>query len=142
LAQTIIYQQLNQLPSVAQQIISYAGSSKIWLLEGPMAAGKTTLIKAICQQLGVTEAVASPTYSLVNEYNTAQGHDIYHFDFYRLRNQTEALDYGLYDYFDSGNLCLCEWPSKITDYWPHSYLYIKIDILADQSRQITLQQHP
>ena len=133
------FNSLSELPSIAQQIIKFAGDTHIWLFEGPMAAGKTTLIKEICKQLGVTGSVASPTYSLVNEYITNDFKTIYHFDFYRLKSETEALDYGIEEYFDSGNICLCEWPSKIANLWPNQYLMLNLSVLNDGSRQLHLE---
>lgn len=139
---TLSYQSIDELPAVAAQIIAFAGTEKIWFFDGPMAAGKTTLIKEIASQLGVHDYVSSPTYSLVNEYESTQLGTIYHFDFYRLKTEEEALDYGLYDYFDSGNICLCEWPDKILSFWPASYLYIKISKTSETGRIISLQKHP
>jgi tRNA threonylcarbamoyladenosine biosynthesis protein TsaE len=135
------FSNLEELPLISYKIIQFAGNTKIWLFEGQMGAGKTTLIKEICKQLGVKENVGSPTYSLVNEYVTENKQTIYHFDFYRLKNEMEALDYGLEEYFDSGNICLCEWPSKIPNLWPNQYLIIKISVGNDGSRQISLDLH-
>ncbi len=133
------YSNLNELPKVAKELINFAGKTKIWLFEGPMAAGKTTLIKAICKELGVAANVSSPTYSLVNEYITEKKQTIYHFDFYRLKTELEALDYGIDEYFDSNNLCLCEWPSKIPSLLPIEYILVNLQIEADSSRQIQLE---
>ena len=103
---------LIQLPTIANEIISFAGSSRIFLFYGEMGAGKTTLIKSLCESLGVTEPVTSPTFSIVNEYIGAS-QKVYHFDFYRLKNQTEALDMGYEEYFYSDAWCFIEWPEKI-----------------------------
>jgi tRNA threonylcarbamoyladenosine biosynthesis protein TsaE len=138
---TLKLQGLEDLPNIASQIIQFGKQKHIWLFEGHMGAGKTTLIKEICQQLGVENSIGSPTYSLVNEYVTTHGKTLYHFDFYRLKKEMEALDYGLEEYFDSGNLCLCEWPSKIPNLWPLEYLMIKISADLDGSRQISLDLH-
>ncbi|MES2795361.1 MAG: tRNA (adenosine(37)-N6)-threonylcarbamoyltransferase complex ATPase subunit type 1 TsaE [Bacteroidota bacterium] len=131
---------LKDLPSTAQQIIQFAGETKIWLFEGSMAAGKTTLIQAIVKELGVNESTGSPTYSLVNEYLTENGQTIYHFDFYRLKSEIEALDYGVDEYFDSGNICLCEWPSMIPNLWPSKYLMLNLNVLEDGSREILAEK--
>jgi len=88
------------------------------LLVGDMGVGKTTLIKAICKAIGVTDEVSSPTFALVNEYRSATAHSIYHFDLYRLENEEEALDFGVDEYLESGNLCLVEWPEKISKFLP------------------------
>jgi tRNA threonylcarbamoyladenosine biosynthesis protein TsaE len=92
-----------------------------------MGAGKTTLTKAICEVLGVLHTVNSPTFALVNEYETMQNEVIYHFDFYRIKNTLEALEIGVYEYLDSGNLCLIEWSSKISSLLPSHYLQIDIE---------------
>jgi tRNA threonylcarbamoyladenosine biosynthesis protein TsaE len=132
------FNSLEELPIITKKIIEFGNSQKIWLFEGQMAAGKTTLIKEICKQLGVQNNVGSPTYSLVNEYVTETGKTIYHFDFYRLKNEMEALDYGLEEYFESGNLCLCEWPSKIPNLWSNKYLMVNLKVLNDNTREINL----
>jgi len=104
---------LHELSLVAEQIIKANESQKIWAFYGQMGIGKTTLIKAICKQLGVIDLVSSPTFSLVNEYKTQTNNTIYHFDFYRIKSINEVYDMGYEMYFDSGNLCLIEWPEQI-----------------------------
>jgi tRNA threonylcarbamoyladenosine biosynthesis protein TsaE len=131
-SEKIEYQELAQLPSVAQQVISFAGDLKIWAFEGEMGAGKTTLIKAICDILEVEDNVSSPTFSIVNEYWSAKEKSIYHFDFYRLKDESEALDIGIEEYFDSGNYCFLEWPSKIENLLPKPLLKIQITIEGNQ----------
>jgi tRNA threonylcarbamoyladenosine biosynthesis protein TsaE len=105
-----------------------------------MGAGKTTLIKSLCECLGTTESITSPTFSIVNEYIGAASQKIYHFDFYRLKNQTEALDMGIEEYFYSDALCFVEWPEKIPDLLPGHYLSIKINVLENNSRQIIIDK--
>ena len=107
----LLINSLHELDDAAQKIIEYAGSQKTFLFYGDMGAGKTTLIKSLCKQLGTNDNVASPTFSIVNEYN-APGRNIYHFDFYRLKTQTEALDMGFEEYLYSGNYCFIEWPEN------------------------------
>ncbi|MEL6358664.1 MAG: tRNA (adenosine(37)-N6)-threonylcarbamoyltransferase complex ATPase subunit type 1 TsaE, partial [Bacteroidota bacterium] len=104
---------LDQLPGIARQLLQHAGSQKIWLFEGEMGAGKTTLIKALCVELGVQDTVNSPTFSIVHEYATARGMPVYHFDFYRLQHEEEALALDCMAYFESGYYCFIEWPTKI-----------------------------
>jgi tRNA threonylcarbamoyladenosine biosynthesis protein TsaE len=127
-----------QLPAVASEIISYANNSCIFLFYGDMGAGKTTLIKSLCKALGSDDNITSPTFSIVNEYSGPN--KIYHFDFYRLKNQTEALDIGCEEYFYSGNYCFIEWPGQIPDLLPPHFIRISIDVLADDSRRITLEK--
>lgn len=117
---------IEDLREVAKKVIASAGTKNIWIFEGEMGAGKTTLIKAICQELGVTTTVQSPTYSIVNEYRTDTDETIYHFDFYRLKNETEALDFGVEEYFYSNNICLVEWAEKIESLLPDDCFKIKI----------------
>jgi len=130
---------INQLPSTATEIISFAEHSHILLFYGEMGAGKTTLIKSICENLGVTEPVTSPTFSIVNEYIGA-GQKIYHFDFYRLKNQAEALDLGYEEYFYSDAWCFVEWPEKIAGLLPEHYIKIDINVLGDNSRRINIEK--
>jgi tRNA threonylcarbamoyladenosine biosynthesis protein TsaE len=102
-----------------------------------MGAGKTTLIKEVCKLLNVTDGVSSPTYSLVNEYASQNGKPVFHFDFYRINSVEEAVDMGAVEYFDSGNVCLIEWPEKVEILLPYSVLLVNIDI-QDNNRIITL----
>lgn len=104
---------LADLPVVASAIINLTESHKLVAFYGQMGAGKTTLIKQICMQLGVIQDVSSPTFALVNEYETSNQNTLYHFDFYRIKNIEEVYDIGYEDYFYSSNLCLIEWPEHI-----------------------------
>jgi tRNA threonylcarbamoyladenosine biosynthesis protein TsaE len=131
---------ISQLPATASQIITFAATTRIFLFYGEMGAGKTTLIKSLCEYLGTTEPVTSPTFSIVNEYIGAQSQKIYHFDFYRLKNQTEALDMGYEEYFYSDAICFIEWPEKIPDLLPEHYVSIKIKVLDYNSRQIIIDK--
>ncbi len=130
---------IEQLPEAAKQLIDFAetNQAKILLFYGEMGAGKTTFIKAFCAALGVKDSVSSPTFSIVNEYHYPAG-IIYHFDFYRLKNQTEALDLGLEEYLYSGNYCLIEWPEKIPDLLPENYFKISLEVQPDQQRKLTI----
>lgn len=130
---------LEELPSIANEIISSAANSRIFLFYGDMGAGKTTLIKALCEQLGVTEPATSPTFSIVNEY-IGKDNKIYHFDFYRLKNETEALDMGYEEYFYSDAYCFIEWPEKIPNLLPLHYNKIEITVQPDNSRSISVKQ--
>jgi tRNA threonylcarbamoyladenosine biosynthesis protein TsaE len=105
---------LSDLPLVAQQLLKFAGNEKIFIFDGDMGAGKTTFIKTFCQVLGVHDVVSSPTYSIVNEYDSATG-QVYHFDFYRIKDIQEAFDLGYEEYFYGGGMCLIEWPEKVAE---------------------------
>jgi len=133
----IRFNSLADLPQLAGQLIKLAGKKKIFLFEAPMGAGKTTIIKAVCKELGATEHVTSPTFSIVNEYLGKDG-PLYHFDFYRLKNEQEAYDLGYEEYFYSGNYCFVEWPQKITSLLPGDAFTIHIEIDKDQSRLLKI----
>ena len=130
---------ISDLPSIAQKLITFAENSRIFLFHGDMGAGKTTFIKALCAELGVNSPVSSPTFAIVNEYAVATSR-IYHFDFYRLKNQTEALDMGCEEYFYSGDYCFIEWPDKIPDMLPPDYINVSISVLNDTSREISFEK--
>ena len=130
---------LDKLPGIAAELISFAQNSRIFLFYGEMGAGKTTLIKSLCEKLGVAEPVTSPTFSIVNEYNGQDG-KIFHFDFYRLKNETEALDMGYEKYFYSGAYCFIEWPEKIPGLLPEHYISIKIEVTGADLRQIIAER--
>jgi tRNA threonylcarbamoyladenosine biosynthesis protein TsaE len=129
-----------EIEKAAAFLLSNLQSQKILLFYGEMGAGKTTFIKAFCAALGVEDNVSSPTFSIVNEYAYPEG-VIYHFDFYRLKTQTEALDLGLEEYLYSGNYCLIEWPEKIPDLLPEDYLQILIEVQPNQQRKLTITKN-
>jgi len=129
---------LSDLKEAADQFIRLIGDNKIFAFYGNMGAGKTTFIKAICTELGVTENITSPTFSLVNEYTTKDNRIIYHFDCYRLKNLNEAYDIGADEYFYSGELCFIEWPEKIEGILPLEKVDVTIQVLDDESREITI----
>lgn len=120
---------LEELPEIAQTILREA-QSKTLLFNGLMGVGKTTLIKELVKQLGSTDVVSSPTFSLVNEYATPQG-SIFHFDFYRIEDETEALDMGIDEYFDRDTWLFIEWPEKIENYWPEDCLQLNFKRLPN-----------
>ncbi|MDT3403462.1 tRNA (adenosine(37)-N6)-threonylcarbamoyltransferase complex ATPase subunit type 1 TsaE [Mucilaginibacter terrae] len=134
----IIISSITELSAAAQSLINFAGSQKILLFYGNMGAGKTTFIKELCAQLGVEEPVTSPTFSIVNEY-IGSSNNVYHFDFYRLKNQEEALDMGYEEYFYSDNYCLIEWPEKIPDLLPLHYIKVSIEAREDKSRHFSFE---
>lgn len=107
--------QIADLPNVATQLIDVFFNHKIITFNGEMGVGKTTLIKAVCNKLNVIDEVCSPTFSMVNEYKTMNGNTVYHFDFYRIKSIEEAYDIGIEEYFNSGNICLIEWPAMINE---------------------------
>ncbi|WGK94180.1 MULTISPECIES: tRNA (adenosine(37)-N6)-threonylcarbamoyltransferase complex ATPase subunit type 1 TsaE [Flavobacterium] len=128
---------IDKLELVAQQIIAQQ-PNKVILFNGEMGVGKTTLIKQLCKELGVLDATSSPTFSLVNEYETTANQIVYHFDFYRLKNEMEALDMGADDYFYSENWCFIEWAEKIPNLIPEHHSVITIELLPDGKRHLKL----
>ncbi|MDM1046990.1 tRNA (adenosine(37)-N6)-threonylcarbamoyltransferase complex ATPase subunit type 1 TsaE [Sphingobacterium hotanense] len=128
----------DDLAAAAQWLLQQKPDAKIFLFNGAMGAGKTTFIKAICEVLDVEDSTSSPTFSIVNEYATAAG-PIYHFDFYRLKDEQEAYDLGYEEYFYSGAYCFIEWPEKIPNILPDDAVNIEIEIIDTQSRKIKIK---
>ncbi len=127
---------LEDLPRAAQALLAPVSKANVVALHGEMGAGKTTLIKALGEALGVKETVNSPTFSLVNEYCDGEGNPVYHFDFYRLERIEEAYDMGYEEYFYSGNLCLVEWPEKVLILLPPDTLHLYIEVAGKNKRLI------
>jgi tRNA threonylcarbamoyladenosine biosynthesis protein TsaE len=128
---------LDEINKVAQQILAHH-PNKVILFHGEMGVGKTTLIKVLAKTLGVNDVTSSPTFSLVNEYQTTDNQTVYHFDFYRLNKEVEALDMGADEYLYSGNWCFIEWAEKIESLIPEAHSTITIQLLADGKRSLTL----
>ena len=117
---------LSEINQVARQFIEQIDDQTVFALYGAMGAGKTTFIKAVCEELGVEETITSPTFAIINEYRDRKGDSIYHFDFYRINKTEEVFDFGYEDYFYSGNLCFIEWPEMIESLLPENSLKISI----------------
>jgi len=130
---------LEQINDVAKKILDQ-NPNKVILFHGEMGVGKTTLIKALAQILGVKDATSSPTFSLVNEYQTIDNKLLYHFDFYRLKDEVEAYDMGLDEYLDSGNWCFIEWAEKIPNLIPKEHSVIDIKLISEGKRELKLTQ--
>jgi tRNA threonylcarbamoyladenosine biosynthesis protein TsaE len=128
---------IDQINDVATKIIAHK-PNKIILFNGEMGVGKTTLIKQLCKNIGVLDQTSSPTFSLVNEYKTNDNQLIYHFDFYRLNSEIEALDMGADDYFYSDNYCFIEWSEKISNLIPEIHSIIEITLLENGNRKLIL----
>ena len=135
---TIHIDNLGGLHTAARSFIDLIGDNTVYAFYGNMGAGKTTFIKAICEELGVTDVINSPTFAIVNEYRTSNGHTIFHFDCYRIAQLKEALDMGCEDYFESGELCFIEWPENIEQLLPDSCVPVHITVNDDESRTITI----
>ncbi|MCU0459131.1 MAG: tRNA (adenosine(37)-N6)-threonylcarbamoyltransferase complex ATPase subunit type 1 TsaE [Bacteroidales bacterium] len=132
----IVIADRSRLRDAARQFLKETAGSRIFAFYGQMGSGKTTIIKAICNEMGVADTVTSPTFTLVNEYRRPGTMPVYHFDFYRIRNITEVLDFGIEEYFDSGAPCFMEWPELIEPLLPPETMKLTITVAADGSRII------
>ena len=135
--QEITIKNIQDLDRAAKEFLQKIGNNTLIAFFAPMGSGKTTFTTAICKELGVTDPVGSPTFAIVNEYMRADGEPMYHFDFYRINKLAEAVEIGLYDYLDSGYLCLMEWPENIEELLPEETLKITITVNPDQSRTLS-----
>ena len=138
--QTITYT-LDRIDEIAHLLIQEAGDQKIWIFRGEMGAGKTTLIKSLAKALEVADSVSSPTFGIVNEYQTQANELLYHFDFYRLDDPMEALDIGIEEYFYSGNYCWLEWAEKIAPFLPDRFFHIELALASETGRMLTFHHH-
>ena len=134
----IVIDSLDELKDVAEAVIDSLDDRNVVALFGAMGAGKTTLISAIMEYLGSTDNVTSPTFALVNQYNTASTAPVYHFDFYRINRIEEAFDMGYEEYFYSGDLCLVEWPELVEQLLPEDAMVVKIEVLSPTKRKFTI----
>jgi tRNA threonylcarbamoyladenosine biosynthesis protein TsaE len=131
---------LDVLPQVAKQFVLHIKENSVFAFCGEMGAGKTTFIRAICNELGVTDTVTSPTFAIINEYQTGSGKTIYHLDCYRINSIREANQIDLEGYFYSGNLCLVEWAENIKQILPENAVNVKIDTLENGTRKIVISE--
>jgi len=129
---------LDTIHNTARQFIDQIGDRTVFAFNGKMGAGKTTFIKAICEEMGVKETVNSPTFSIVNEYEAADGRIIYHFDCYRIKNTQEALDLGAEEYLYSGNLCFIEWSENMAPLLPDTLVNVDIEEMEDGRREVKI----
>jgi tRNA threonylcarbamoyladenosine biosynthesis protein TsaE len=134
----LMIQDLTNLPDAARSFLEKNRDKKIFAFYGDLGAGKTTFIKALCNELNVIDIVSSPTFSIINEYQNEQGMVIYHMDFYRLEKLEDALEIGLEDYFSTDNYCFIEWPEKIDELLPTQTTYVKIARKTDNARVLEI----
>ena len=127
---------IDDLDRAAAEFLEKIGDNSLVAFFAPMGSGKTTFTTAICRVLGVTDPVGSPTFAIVNEYMRADGEPMYHFDFYRINELEEAVEIGLYDYLDSGFLCIMEWPENVEELLPEETQKVYFTINPDQSRTL------
>ena len=138
--QTISYT-LDQIDAIANLLIQVAGDQKVWIFRGEMGAGKTTLIKSLAKALQVADGVSSPSFGIINEYQTQAKGFLYHFDFYRIDDPMEALDIGIEEYFYSGNYCWLEWAEKIAPFLPERFFHIELALASETGRILTFHHH-
>ena len=130
----IVINTKRELPEAARKLLNYTGKNRLIAFYGAMGAGKTTIIKAVCKALGATDAVTSPTFTLVNEYKTRDGDSLYHIDFYRIKKRDEVFDFGIEEYLSSGLYCLMEWPELVEDILPPETVKVRITVGPDEER--------
>ena len=135
---TLAIDSLDDLPDAAEAVIDALAGRTVVAFRGEMGAGKTTLIREIAARLGSDDVVTSPTFAIINQYAAAEGRTLYHFDFYRIDRLEEAYDFGYEEYFDSGDLCLVEWPEKIEPLLPENTMNVRITALSEQERRIEI----
>lgn len=128
---------LSEIHKAIELIKLLLSKHKVVLFNGPMGAGKTTLISALCREMKSDDDISSPTFSIVNEYHSALG-TIFHFDFYRIESLDEAFDFGVEEYLFSGNYCFIEWSERVLELLPQSLLTVEIDIVDENTRHIQL----
>lgn len=126
----------SEIDGAAREFLEAVGSSRLIAFHGQMGAGKTTFISALCRVMGVADDVTSPTFSIINEYRDSGGNPVYHFDFYRIEDDREAFDLALDEYFESGALCLMEWPENVEGFLPDEVVDVNITVDSDGSRLI------
>ena len=140
MSQVVRIQDVKNDGLLVNPIIDMLKSYQVFCFRGDLGAGKTTYIKSICRELGVKDEMSSPSFSIVNEYKTAHGETLYHFDLYRLKNEAELIDIGWYDYLNEESSLFIEWPDKAENVMPEDAVYIQIEIEADSTRKITIQK--
>lgn len=136
--QSFEIEHVDQLKAVAKVIASLVKASPVVIFDGEMGAGKTTLISEVCAQLNIISNISSPTYAIVNTYERTGASDVFHFDFYRLEDEMEAVQSGLDEMIDSGNICLIEWAERIMKLLPMNYVRVNISITGVNSRHIEI----
>ena len=134
----IIIKHKKDLPEAVKRLLTISGEKRLFAFYGPLGSGKTTIIKAICRELGAADPVSSPSFTIVNEYRTVSGEILYHIDFYRIRKLEEVFDFGIEEYFDSGSWCFMEWPELIEEILPPGTFKIRILVGKKEERILEL----
>ena len=134
----ILIKDKRHLSVAAKQLLKHSGEKKIFAFYGSLGAGKTTIIKAICESLGALDIVSSPTFTLVNEYKTSKGEALYHIDFYRIKKQEEVYDFGIEEYLTGDSYCFMEWPELIEEILPDETVKVKISVDDNEQRILSI----
>ena len=129
---------LNEITTVAEKLLTEAGSYKVFAFHGDMGAGKTTFIHALCNAMNIEDVVTSPTFSIINQYKTKEGQTVYHMDLYRIKDENEAINAGVEDCLFSGNICFVEWPEKAPGIFPDDTLDVTITPVDDITRKLKI----
>jgi tRNA threonylcarbamoyladenosine biosynthesis protein TsaE len=134
----LIIKDKRHLPAAAKQLLKYSENKKIFAFYGSMGAGKTTIIKAVCEYLGAIDIATSPTFTLVNEYRTACGESLFHIDFYRIKKQEEVYDFGIEEYLSGNSYCFMEWPELIEELLPPETVVVRISVDDREQRILSI----
>lgn len=134
----ILIRDKKHLHSAAKKLLEYCGNNKIIAFYGSMGAGKTTIIKAVCEVLGALDIVSSPTFTLVNEYKTSEGDSLYHIDFYRIKKQEEVFDFGIEEYLSGTSYCFMEWPELVEGILPPETISVRITVDENEQRILSI----
>jgi tRNA threonylcarbamoyladenosine biosynthesis protein TsaE len=134
----ILIKDKRHLSVAARQLLKYSGDKKIFAFYGSMGAGKTTIIKAICESLGAIDTVSSPTFTLVNEYKTSEGESLFHIDFFRIKKQEEVYDFGIEEYLTGDSYCFMEWPELIEELLPQETVIVRISVDNYEQRILSI----
>jgi tRNA threonylcarbamoyladenosine biosynthesis protein TsaE len=134
----ILIKDKRHLSVASKQLLKYSGDKKIFAFYGSMGAGKTTIIKAICEYLGAVDIVSSPTFTLVNEYKTSAGESLFHIDFYRIKKQEEVYDFGFEEYLTGESYCFMEWPELIEELLPPETVIVRISVDNHEQRTLSI----
>jgi tRNA threonylcarbamoyladenosine biosynthesis protein TsaE len=136
----ILIRNIHNLKEAAKELLELTGDKKIFAFYGSMGAGKTTIIKAICEVLGAEDLVSSPTFTLVNEYRRSSGDSIFHIDFYRIKKQEEVFDFGIEEYLSGDSYCFMEWPELVEEILPPETVKVRITVDNDEQRTLTVTE--
>lgn len=134
----IIIKSKKDIPAAAKKLLDYAGNKKVFAFDGPLGAGKTTIIKAICSMLGATDSASSPTFTIINEYRRSAESSLFHIDLYRMKKEEEAFDIGIEEYLSGDQYCFIEWPGIINDLLPEGTVNVRIEVGENEDRMLNV----